>query len=74
MLNNYIINFRWDDEALVWIATSKDVSGLVLEDESFDDLVHEVQLAVPTLLSLNHGLNGDITLEFVAHRQERMVL
>ena len=72
MLNTYSIKFNWDDEACVWIATSEDVRGLVLEDESFDALVREVQLAVPTLLSLNDSLNGDITLDFVAHRQERL--
>ena len=32
----YVVNFTFDDEASVWIATSEDVPGLVLEDESFD--------------------------------------
>ena len=33
------IDFTWDDEAAVWIATSKDVPGLVLESGSFDALI-----------------------------------
>ena len=71
-MNVYSIKFNWDDEACVWSATSDDVRGLVLEDESFDKLVQEVQLAVPTLLNLNNAPNGDITLDFVAHRQEKL--
>ena len=54
---NCIILMRWVEEARVWIATSKDVPGLVLEDSTFEALVEEVKLAVPTLLKLNN-LNG----------------
>lgn len=72
-MNNYKIDFNWDDEAHVWIATSEDVRGLVLEDESFDELVREVQLAVPTLLELNNMMADNITLDFVTHRQERLI-
>ncbi len=32
----YIITFTWDDEASVWIATSKDIPGPILESGSFD--------------------------------------
>ena len=66
------IKFWWDNEACVWIATSEDIRGLVLEDESFDALVREVQLAVPTLLELNNKLNNNIILDFTAERQERL--
>jgi hypothetical protein len=72
MLNTYKIAFIWDEEACVWIATSDDVRGLVLEDESFDALLREVQLAVPTLLGFSNESCSDITLDFVAHRQERL--
>lgn len=48
-----IINVAWDDEAAVWIATSDDVPGLVLESGSFDALVERVRVAVPELLELN---------------------
>ena len=56
MAKKYNVLFTWDDQAEVWIATSKDIRGLVLEDESFDALVHEVSLAVPTLLMLNPAI------------------
>ena len=46
------IDFTWDNEAAVWIATSKDVPGLVLESGSFDALIERVRHAVPELLPL----------------------
>ena len=73
-MNTYSIIFNWDNEACVWIATSNDVRGLVLEDESFDELIREVHLAVPALLDLNNAPNSDITLDFIARRQERVSL
>ncbi len=47
------VNFTWDEEALVWIATSEDVPGLVLESGSFDALIEKVKVAIPELLELN---------------------
>ena len=73
-MNTYKIGFKWDDEAHVWIATSEDVRGLVLEDESFDALVREVRLAVPVLLGFNNEQSNNITLDFTAHRQERLAV
>ncbi|MCL1989096.1 MAG: DUF1902 domain-containing protein [Firmicutes bacterium] len=49
---NYKIDLQFDHEAEVWIATSEDVYGLVLEDESCDRLLARVKLAVPELLEL----------------------
>jgi len=72
-MNNYKINFQWDSEADVWIATSDDVPGLVLEDESFDALLRETQLAVPTLLKLNNKQSKNIFFDFVMHRQEQLL-
>lgn len=47
------INIIWDPEAHVWTATSKDVPGLVLEDESLEILKKRLKEAVPELLCLN---------------------
>lgn len=51
---NYVINMTWDDEATVWIATSEDVPGLVLESGSLDALMERVRYAIPELLHLNN--------------------
>ena len=44
---------EWDQEAEVWIATSDDVPGLVLESPSCDALMKRVRQTVPELLELN---------------------
>lgn len=49
----YTINFTWDADASVWIATSNDIPGLILESGSFDALLERTRFAVPELLELN---------------------
>ena len=49
----YIVNFVWDDEAAVWIASSDDIPGLILESGSLDALIERVRYAAPELLELN---------------------
>jgi len=53
----YIINLTWDNEACVWIATSGDIPGLVLESGSFDALLERTRIAIPELLALNASSN-----------------
>lgn len=70
----YTINFTWDNEASVWVATSNDIPGLVLESGSFDALLERTRFAVPELLSLNNSDTNPFALNFVSERHERMVL
>ncbi|MDE6566918.1 MAG: DUF1902 domain-containing protein [Lachnospiraceae bacterium] len=70
----YIIRFTWDNDANVWIATSDDVPGLVLESGSFDALLERTRMTVPELLALNMSENNPISLVFTLERRERMVL
>lgn len=69
----YIINLTWDGEAGVWIATSDDIPGLVLECGSFDALLERTRYAIPELLELNAS-GRPLTLTFRSERHERMVL
>lgn len=71
---DYIIHISWDPEANVWIATSDDVPGLVLESGSFDALLERVRFAVPELLELNQSQKTSSTLIFVSERHERIAL
>lgn len=50
---DFIVSLAWAPEASVWIATSEDVPGLVLESGSFDALLERVRFAIPELLELN---------------------
>ena len=68
------INFMWDDEVDVWIATSDDVPGLVLEDGSLDRLIFRTRLAAPELLELNCDYLGDIDFDFRMSRIERLTV
>ena len=47
-----LIQARWDDEAAVWLATSPDVPGLVVEADTWAAMIQEVRLVIPDLLDL----------------------
>ena len=69
----YKIKFQWDDEASVWIATSKDVPGLVLESGSFDALIERVKVAIPELIKLNGQEPESYRLEYSALRKDSVL-
>ena len=53
---NYNVKLTWDSEASVWIATSDDVPGLVLESNSYDALIEKVKIAIPELIDVSKAL------------------
>ncbi len=67
----YHVIFQWDPEAEVWVATSDDIIGFVMEGETVDGLIHRVRLAVPELLELNHQPPAESIL-FRCDRLERL--
>ncbi|MCI8429961.1 MAG: DUF1902 domain-containing protein [Lachnospiraceae bacterium] len=69
----YTVNFNWDNEACVWIATSTDIPGLVLESGSFDALLERTRIAIPELLALNTS-SKPLSISFVSERHERMTV
>ncbi len=71
---SYRINMLWDPQSAVWIATSEDVPGLVLESGSFDALLERVRYAVPELLELNGDKPSIYNLTYVTTREDRMVV
>ncbi|MDX8390705.1 MAG: DUF1902 domain-containing protein [Mariprofundaceae bacterium] len=50
---NISVQASWDEEAEVWVATSKDVEGLVTEAPTEEALVKKLQVMIPELLELN---------------------
>jgi hypothetical protein len=60
------IDARWDGEAQVWIATSTDVPGLVVEADTWSAMVEEVKLVLPDLLELSGEKSDNIALTFKA--------
>jgi hypothetical protein len=66
MSHDISIQARWDGEAGVWIATSVDVPGLVVEADSWPGMINEVRLILPDLLDLSAQAQKDLSLTFKA--------
>lgn len=49
------VEFCFDPEVEVYIATSTDISGLVIESDTFIDLKNQVEEAIPNLLFLKYN-------------------
>ncbi len=67
----YVIKLAWDNEASVWIATSKDINGLILESGSYDALIERVRFAAPEILALNEYPLEGAELVFCSERNEK---
>lgn len=72
-MKGYNIQLVWDDEAEVWMATSDDIPGLILEDDSADKLIQRVILAAPEIIELN-GVEKRQDIYFHCDRHERVAL
>ncbi len=68
---NYTVLFTWDEEANVWIATSPDIKGLVLESESLDALMNRAKEAIPELLELNEQKPAKV-ISYICNRTQTM--
>ena len=66
MSRSITINARWDPEAGVWIATSDDVTGLVVEADTWPAMIEEVRLALPDLLEVSGEKGDNLSLTFRA--------
>jgi hypothetical protein len=66
MSRSITIDARWDAEAGVWIATSNDLAGLVVEADTWPAMIEEVRLVLPDLLELSGERNDNLSLTFRA--------
>ncbi|HYA05158.1 MAG TPA: DUF1902 domain-containing protein [Xanthobacteraceae bacterium] len=57
MSRSIIVDARWDAEASVWIATSNDLAGLVVEADTWPAMIEEVKLVLPDLFELSGERN-----------------
>lgn len=69
---SYTVNLLWDSEASVWVATSEDIKGLVLESGSLDVLIERVRMAVPDLLKLNKQPLDHAKIAFMIERLDEV--
>lgn len=66
MARQITVEARWDGEAGVWIATSKDVLGLVVEADTWPAMIEEVHLVLPELLELSGVVRDSLSVTFKA--------
>jgi hypothetical protein len=66
MARSLTIDARWDGEARVWLATSGDIPGLVVEADTWPQMIEEVRLVLPDLLELSGQPTDKLSLTFRA--------
>jgi Domain of unknown function (DUF1902) len=66
MTRSITMDARWDGEANVWIATSNDVPGLVVEADTWPLMIEEVKLILPELLDVAGERADNLSLTFRA--------
>lgn len=65
------VRAEWDEEALVWVATSDDVPGLATEAETSELLIEKLRRMIPDLLAANGLDRGqDVPFELLTRRFE----
>jgi len=66
-MNTFNIFLERDEKVGVWIATSDDVPGLVLESRSYEDIEQRAKCVVPKLLELNKVAfdENNLSLNFI---------
>jgi hypothetical protein len=66
-MTEFRIEAVWDAEAEVWVATSPDVPGLVVQGRVPDDIIEKVRLVLPALIEI--GVEPEDRLNVTFHRK-----
>lgn len=53
-MRQFHVKAVWDEEALVWVATSDDVPGLITEADTIPALTTKLKTLIPELLEANN--------------------
>jgi hypothetical protein len=66
MTRSLTIDARFDPGACVWLATSADLPGLIVEADTWPAMIDEVRLVIPDLLELSGQSADKLSLTFRA--------
>ena len=68
------VRAEWDEDAGVWVASSKDIDGLSVEAESLELLEPKVTAAIQDLLELNGSAfdSPEIPIHIIAEQTARV--
>ncbi|WP_045217760.1 DUF1902 domain-containing protein [Desulfonatronovibrio magnus] len=65
------VRAEWDNEAMLWVATSDDVPGLATESDTLENLVQKLKIVIPELLEANGvDLSKETPFELLSRRFE----
>ncbi len=65
------IRAEWDEEAMVWVATSDDVPGLATEAVTMEALIEKLKVMIPELLMANNAaFEDEVAFEIITRRYE----
>jgi hypothetical protein len=65
------VRAEWDEEAMVWVATSDDVPGLATEAVTMEALIEKLKVMIPELLIANNiGVDDEVPFEIITRRFE----
>jgi hypothetical protein len=69
-----VIHATWDEDASVWVATSTDIDGLIVEADTMEALEPKVKAALADLIELN-GISSplkEIPFSIIAEQISRV--
>jgi predicted RNase H-like HicB family nuclease len=76
-VSEYVIKINRDATAGVWIALSDDIPGLVLEADTYEQLILEIRGAAPVLIEENilgntkHPRSKGYSIRYISDVSER---
>jgi predicted RNase H-like HicB family nuclease len=73
MARSIVVTADWDPEASVWVATTRDLRGLVTEAESIEALRAKLPGMVLDLLEEAGISDMPISIEIIARASDRLV-
>ena len=63
----YVVKAVWDKDASVWVVTSEDIPGLVVEADTAEGVLNELKILIPELLAANGELHDSGVWEVPVH-------
>jgi predicted RNase H-like HicB family nuclease len=74
MARPFVVTADWDPEAKVWVATTRDLRGLVTEAESIEALRAKLPGMVLDMLEETGAADVPVSIEIIARASEPMAV
>jgi hypothetical protein len=67
------IDAKWDPEAKVWVATSSDIPGLVIQGKNKNEIVEKLRVVSPALVETGIDRGDEFEIHFLRQREKLVV-